>query len=51
MLRAGFPIHDRLGGANMGLVGYEAAHTLFEQIANLLIEQRQNASPVGYAYM
>lgn len=51
LIRIGFPVHDRVGGANQTLLGYEAASGLFEQIANLLIEGRQDGSPVGYTYM
>jgi nitrogenase molybdenum-iron protein NifN len=51
LLRVGFPIHDRVGGSRILHVGYEGALCLFERIANLLIERRQDASAVGYTYM
>ncbi|MDA3891045.1 MAG: nitrogenase [Salinivirgaceae bacterium] len=51
LIRVGFPIHDRLGGQRVLHVGYEGAHRLFENIANALIEYKQEHSPVGYKYM
>jgi len=51
LVRVGFPIHDRMGGSRLLHVGYEGAMALFDRIANALIEQRQDASPVGYTYM
>lgn len=51
LVRVGFPIHDRMGGSRLLHVGYEGAMALFDRIANALIEQRQESSPVGYTYM
>lgn len=51
LVRIGFPIHDRLGGSRILHVGYEGAQSLFDRIANTLIEARQDNSPVGYTYM
>lgn len=51
LVRVGFPIHDRLGGQRVLHIGYEGAHRLFEQVANALIEFKQENSPVGYKYM
>jgi nitrogenase molybdenum-iron protein NifN len=51
LIRVGFPIHDRLGGARMLHVGYRGAQQLFDRIANTLIEKRQQESAVGYTYM
>ena len=51
LVRVGFPIHDRMGGARLLHVGYAGALALFDRLADLLIEQRQNASAVGYTYM
>lgn len=51
LVRVGFPIHDRMGGSRLLHVGYEGAMTLFDRIANALIEHRQDSSPVGYTYM
>lgn len=50
LIRVGFPIHDRLGGQRVLHVGYEGAHRLFEQIANALLEYKQNSNPIGYKY-
>ncbi len=51
LVRMGFPIHDRIGGARLLHVGYRGAQHLFDRIANALIEAKQAASPVGYTYM
>lgn len=51
LLRACFPVHDRMGGARLRTLGYEGALSLFDQICNLLLEYRQSESPVGYTYM
>ncbi len=51
LVRAGFPIHDRLGGQRLLHVGYRGTQQLFDRIANALIEQQQDSSPVGYSYM
>jgi nitrogenase molybdenum-iron protein NifN len=51
LIRVGFPIHDRVGGARMLHVGYRGAQQLFDRICNALIEQTQEASDVGYSYL
>ena len=51
LLRAGFPIHDRVDGARLLHLGYRGAQQYFDRICNLLIEHEQNRSPVAYAYM
>lgn len=51
LIRVGFPIHDRLGGARIIHVGYRGAQQLFDTISNTLIGLRQDDSPVGYTYM
>lgn len=51
LARVGFPIHDRLGGARIKHIGYEGTQQLFDTIANILIQQMQDHSPVGYKYM
>lgn len=51
LLRVGFPIHDRIGGSRVLHLGYKGAQQLFDTIANMLIEYKQEASPVGYSYM
>ncbi len=51
LLRAGFPIHDRIGGPRMLHVGYRGAQRLFDTLCNLLLDRDQNRSAVGYAYM
>ena len=51
LVRAGFPIHDRLGGQRILHVGYRGTQQLFDRTVNALIESRQNSSPVGYSYI
>ena len=51
LIRIGFPIHDRLGGARIVHVGYRGAQQLFDTISNTIIASRQDSSPVGYSYM
>ena len=51
LIRVGFPIHDRIGGARLLHIGYRGAQQLFDRITNALIEEAQRKSPVGYTYM
>jgi nitrogenase molybdenum-iron protein NifN len=51
LVRAGFPIHDRLGGQRILHVGYGGTQALFDRIVNALIEAAQESSPVGYSYI
>ncbi len=51
LIRVGFPIHDRVGGARILHVGYRGAQELFDRIVNTLLEHRQEASDIGYSYM
>ncbi|MDA8134862.1 MAG: nitrogenase [Desulfobacteraceae bacterium] len=51
LVRAGFPIHDRVGGARILHIGYRGTQQLFDTIVNTLLQNRQDTSTVGYAYM
>ena len=51
LVRVGFPIHDRIDGPRLLHVGYRGAQQLFDRIANTVIEDAQDNSPVGYTYM
>ncbi|MEN6376260.1 MAG: nitrogenase component 1 [Smithella sp.] len=51
LVRAGFPIHDRIGGQRILHVGYEGTQQLFDRIVNALIEHKQSSSVVGYSYI
>jgi len=51
LLRVGLPIHDRIGAARVRHLGYEGAQEIFDRLVNLMIEAKQNASPVGYTHM
>jgi nitrogenase molybdenum-iron protein NifN len=51
LVRAGFPIHDRVGGQRVLHLGYRGAQQLFDRIINTLLEVRQDGSEVGYSYL
>jgi nitrogenase molybdenum-iron protein NifN len=51
LMRIGFPIHDRVGGPRQLHVGYRGTQSLFDRLANIIIEKRQADSKVGYTYM
>lgn len=51
MIRIGFPIHDRIGGARRLHLGYRGTQQLFDEVANTLLGQQQSESTVGYTYM
>lgn len=51
LVRIGFPVHDRVGGSRLLHIGYKGAQTLFDRIANTLLELRQSKSDVGYTYL
>lgn len=51
LIRTGFPIHDRVGGQRILHLGYRGAQSLFDQIVNEIIRERQESSPVGYSYI
>jgi nitrogenase molybdenum-cofactor synthesis protein NifE len=51
LVRVGFPIHDRIGGARILHIGYAGAQSLFDTIVNTLLDHRQKSSDIGYSYM
>lgn len=51
LYRVGFPIHDRFGAQRIQHFGYKGALNLLDGITNLLIENSQRESEVGYFYM
>jgi len=51
LIRAGFPIHDRVGAQRIQHVGYGGTQQLFDRIVNGLLESRQESSTVGYSYL
>jgi nitrogenase molybdenum-iron protein NifN len=50
LVRVGFPVHDRFGSQRILHLGYEGALRLIDQVANALIEARQDDNEVGYGY-
>ncbi len=50
LVRIGFPIHDRVGGARLLHLGYRGSHQLLDRVVNTVLERRQAESAVGYAY-
>jgi nitrogenase molybdenum-iron protein NifN len=51
LVRCGFPVHDRLGGQRIQLLGYAGTQQLFDRIVNALLEAKQEHSDIGYAYL
>jgi nitrogenase molybdenum-iron protein NifN len=51
LIRAGFPIHDRLGGHRKLHLGYRGAQMLFDHVVNRMLERKQETSSVGYSYL
>jgi len=51
LVRVGFPIHDRVGGARILHVGYKGAQQLFDNIVNAILTEKQTESRIGYSYM
>ncbi|MBN2711143.1 MAG: nitrogenase [Planctomycetes bacterium] len=51
LVRVGFPVHDRIGGARLLHVGYKGALSLLDSIANAIIDHRQRNDDWGYTYM
>ncbi len=50
LVRVGFPVHDRVNGSRLLHLGYRGAQQLFDRIANILIEEKQEHNAVGYTY-
>ncbi len=51
LIRAGFPIHDRIGGQRMLNIGYSGTQQLFDRVVNTLLAKGQDDSDVGYSYL
>lgn len=51
LVRCGFPVHDRVGGARIAHVLYKGSQQLFDRIVNTLLEAAQDSSAVGFSYM
>jgi len=51
LLRVGFPLHDRFGAQRQLTVGYAGTQALFDQLVNLVLEAKQDASVTGYSYL
>ncbi len=51
LIRAGFPIHDRIGGQRILHLGYQGAQELYDRLVNALLERKQDHSNVGYSYL
>lgn len=50
LVRVGFPVHDRFGGARIRLLGYQGTQDLYDRIVNAVLEHRQAENPAGYTY-
>ncbi len=51
LIRAGFPIHDRISGPRSLHLGYRGAQRLFDTIVDKLMELKQNSNDIGYTYI
>lgn len=51
LVRAGFPVHDRFGAQRLQHLCYEGTQSLYDRIANALMEYKQENSAVGYKYL
>lgn len=51
LVRAGLPIHDRIGAARILTLGYKGTQELFDRIVNEFIRMKQENSPVGYTHI
>ena len=51
LLRAGFPIHDRLGAGRLLHVGYRGTMQLLDSVVNTLLEAQQSNSAIGFSYL
>ncbi len=43
LIRRGFPIHDRIGGQRLRLLGYEGTLTLLDEITNAILAGKETA--------
>ena len=50
LVRAGFPVHDRIGGQRLLHIGYRGTQRLFDAVVNTLLEYKQEKSGLGYSY-
>jgi nitrogenase cofactor biosynthesis protein NifB len=41
LIRRGFPIHDRVGGQRLRMLGYEGSLTLLDEIANAVMSKKE----------
>lgn len=41
LIRRGFPIHDRVGGQRLRMLGYEGTLTLLDEITNAILKQKE----------
>ncbi len=51
LVRVGFPVHDRIGAQRLQHLCYEGTQSLYDRIANALMEFKQENSPIGYKYL
>lgn len=51
LVRVGFPVHDRFGAQRICHLGYKGAQSLYDILANTLIQVTQDRSAIGYTYI
>jgi nitrogenase molybdenum-iron protein NifN len=51
LVRAGFPVHDRMGAQRILHLGYKGTTALFDTVCNALLARTQDAHNEGYTYL
>lgn len=51
LVRAGFPVHDRMGGQRLMHLGYRGTTTLFDSVCNAIMQSKQDEAGSGWTYI
>ncbi len=51
LIRAGFPVHDRMGGQRILHLGYRGTLSLFDRVCNTIMQTQQEAAENGWTYI
>ncbi|MBN2811723.1 MAG: nitrogenase [Spirochaetales bacterium] len=51
LVRAGFPVHDRMGGQRILHLGYRGTLSLFDSVCNALMQAKQESAESGWTYI
>ncbi len=50
LIRVGFPVHDRFGGARIATLGYDGTQALFDRMVNEILAVKQAEADVPFTY-